>query len=236
MLEAGQDRSVGDRLPSLHGGKGPGPEVAERWTAEVVDSLVMLLAGKDPSAGNHISNVARMGRRIAQSLDCTQRQVRKVYLAAKLHDVGKCTIPASILQKSGPLTAEESGLMREHPVTGAEMVSRIDQLAFLAPTIRSHHEHYDGGGYPDGLRGGEIPLAARIVCVADAFDAMTSDRCYRRRVALEEAREELRRCTGSQFDPIVVGALERLFLPPIGEEEARPPVMTTAVRAVAARG
>jgi HD-GYP domain-containing protein (c-di-GMP phosphodiesterase class II) len=126
---------------------------------------------------------------------------------AMLHDVGKIAIPDGVLRKEGPLDEAEWELMRQHPVAGEQIVAATPPLAYLAPSIRAEHERWDGGGYPDGLAGDQIPIASRIVLACDAYHAMTSDRPYRRARPEDEARAELRRCAGTQFDPAVVAAL-----------------------------
>jgi HD-GYP domain-containing protein (c-di-GMP phosphodiesterase class II) len=130
-------------------------------------------------------------------------------MAAMLHDVGKVGIPDSILRKAGPLTEDEFDQMRLAPVTGAELVGRVEGLGAIVPWIYHAHEHVDGSGYPEGLRGDAIPLASRIIAVADAFDAMTTNRPYRAAMSREDALAELHRCTGTQFDAACVEALER---------------------------
>jgi HD-GYP domain-containing protein (c-di-GMP phosphodiesterase class II) len=125
-------------------------------------------------------------------------------MAAMLHDVGKVGIPDSILRKSGPLTEEEFDQMRLAPVTGAELVGRVEGLGPIVPWIYHAHEHIDGSGYPDGLAKEEIPLEARIFSVADSFDAMTSDRPYRGSIGIDRALDEIASGAGTQFDPDVV--------------------------------
>lgn len=126
--------------------------------------------------------------------------------AAYLHDVGKALMPADILSKTSPLTEDEAALVRLHPAVGSAMLASAG-LSPEAPFVRAHHERFDGRGYPDGLGGDEIPLEARIIFVADAFEAMTSGRPYRGRMPVAEALGELRRCSGTQFDPGVVDVL-----------------------------
>ena len=124
-----------------------------------------------------------------------------------LHDIGKVAIPDGILHKPEPLGEEESRLMRSHPVIGCEILSQVPFLERAAQIVRAHHERWDGGGYPDGLEGERIPLAARVFAVADALDAITTDRPYRQGVSMTDAREMIARGAGSQFDPRVVEAL-----------------------------
>ncbi len=129
-----------------------------------------------------------------------------MYWGALLHDIGKIGVPDEILRKAGPLTDEEWELMKRHPELGAEIVAPVKKLVDVAPIIRSHQEKFDGSGYPDGLRGEEIPLGARILAVVDAYGAMTDERVYRKARSHEEALAELRRCAKTHFDPEVVDA------------------------------
>jgi two-component system, cell cycle response regulator len=124
-----------------------------------------------------------------------------------LHDVGKIAVPSEILLKPGPLSEEEWVTMRSHAAAGGELVARIDAFAHLAPAVRASHERWDGAGYPDGLSREEIPLAARIIAACDSYDAIVTDRPYRRGRSGAEACEELERVAGSQLDPAVVAAV-----------------------------
>ena len=142
--------------------------------------------------------------------------MRDLELGAMLHDVGKFAIPDDILTKPAALTEEEWVVMRRHPEEGADFVQRIPFLAGATDVILCHHERYDGGGYPQGLAGESIPLSARIFSVVDAFDAMVSERCYKAAQPAAVAIAELKRCSGTQFDPQVVDAFERI-LPKIEE-------------------
>ena len=198
-------------VTSIDGSDGGVSEPDERAMMEAVDALAMLVDARDESTAEHSLHVARMAQRVALGLGCTPERSREIYLAAKLHDIGKVAVADAILHKTGALTAEEWRSMRRHPTIGADVVARIDRLASLAPIIRGHQERYDGSGYPDGLAGEQIPLEARIIGVADAFDAMTSDRPYRNRMAVEDARAELRRCAGTQFDPDVVATMDSVL-------------------------
>jgi HD-GYP domain-containing protein (c-di-GMP phosphodiesterase class II) len=148
---------------------------------------------------------AAIGRRLGWS----GGQLALLRMAAMLHDVGKVGIPDSILRKSGPLTDDELEQMQLAPVSGAELVGRVEGLGPIVPWIYHAHEHVDGTGYPDRLSGDAIPLASRIIAVADAFDAMTSNRPYRVAMSRDEALAELQRCSGTQFDGHCVAALER---------------------------
>jgi putative two-component system response regulator len=129
-------------------------------------------------------------------------------MAGLLHDVGKIGVPEAVLQKTGRLTPEEFEQMKKHPQVGAHILADLKQVADIVPGVMHHHERYDGKGYPTGLSGEQIPMMGRIICLADCFDAMTSNRTYRKALPLEVALAEIRRCGGTQFDP----ALTEVFL------------------------
>jgi len=148
--------------------------------------------------------LATWAQAVARALACSEEEVQRVYWGALLHDIGKIGVPDEILRKAGPLTDEEWELMKRHPELGAEIVAPVENLVDVAPIIRSHQEKYDGSGYPDGLRGEEIPLGARILAVVDAYGAMTDERVYRKARSPEDAVAELRRCAGTHFDPEIV--------------------------------
>ena len=150
--------------------------------------------------------VANLVLQLACALGLPTTEAQMIALASRLHDIGKVAIPDAVLRKPGSLTEEEWELMRMHPVVGADVVSHIPVLRPLAPVIRSHHERWDGQGYPDHLKGEAIPLGARILKVVDAYLAMTVDRPYQKASAPAAALAELGRCAGSQFDPHVVEA------------------------------
>jgi putative nucleotidyltransferase with HDIG domain len=173
-------------------------------TLAVVTSTV---EAKDDYTACHGSDVAELAERVALRMGLGVKEAREVHYAAMLHDVGKIAVPSEILCKEGPLTEDEWVVMRSHTVVGAELVERIDAFAHLAPAIRSSHERIDGMGYPDGLAGAQIPLAARIVAACDTYDAIVTDRPYRAARTPEQAREELLRVTGAQLDERVVGVL-----------------------------
>ena len=173
-------------------------------TLAVVTSTV---EAKDDYTACHGSDVASLAEKVALRMGLGTKEAREVHYAAMLHDVGKIAVPSEILCKEGPLTEEEWVVMRSHTVVGAELVERIDAFAHLAPAVRWSHERIDGNGYPDGLSGSEIPLAARIVAACDTYDAIVTDRPYRAARTLEQAREELLRVTGTQLDERVVAFL-----------------------------
>ena len=177
---------------------------------QTVRMLAFIVEAKDSSTREHLERTHEYARALARVVDDEGILGPEVSYGFLLHDVGKVGIPESILCKPGPLTDEEYEVMKTHPLIGVQIVSPI---AFLAPAIeviRCHHERWDGKGYPDGLAGEAIPLAARVFSVCDSFDAMTSDRPYRRALPFERAVEEIERCSGTQFDAEVVRAFVRM--------------------------
>jgi putative nucleotidyltransferase with HDIG domain len=165
------------------------------------------MKAKDPSMGDHTERVAAVAVAMARRLGYRGEELHAIQVGALLHDVGKIGIPESVLHKSGQLSDEEWEVMREHPVISDYILSEMDLHPFVRQITRWSHERIDGQGYPDGLAGNEIPLPARIALVADAFDALTSDRPYRAGGSVDEALDELRAHAGSQFCPRVVDAL-----------------------------
>jgi two-component system, cell cycle response regulator len=170
------------------------------------DVLLRALAERDPGLREHITGVAALAEGVARSLGLDEEQVEHVRHAAELHDVGKVAIPDEILNKPAPLDADEWEFIRRHTIIGERIVAAAPALRQVAALVRSSHERWDGTGYPDQLRGNEIPLGARIVAVCDAFDAMIANRPYRVGMQIERALEELEHCAGTQFDPDVVEA------------------------------
>jgi len=164
-----------------------------------VDSLIS-------NAGNHSRRVADLVRSTARRLRCPESEIRIFYLASLLHDVGKIGVPEQVLSKAGPLTRREWREMKLHPVVGSNIVKSMNGLSDIAPIVYYHQEKYDGTGYPNGIRGDRIPLGARILAVADAYDAMTTDRYYRKARSFTDATFELMRMAGRDFDPFVVDA------------------------------
>jgi HD-GYP domain-containing protein (c-di-GMP phosphodiesterase class II) len=170
-------------------------------------ALTSTVEAKDDYTACHGEDVAVLAERIALRLSLSSAQAREVRYAAMLHDIGKVAVPSEILLKPGPLTDEEWVTMRGHAAIGGELVGRIDAFAHLAPAVRASHERWDGGGYPDGLAGETIPLAARIIAVCDTYDAIVTDRPYRAGRTPDEACVELRRVAGSQLDATIVDAV-----------------------------
>ena len=179
-----------------------------------VDTIVALAGwvdGRDQCAGGHGERVATLAVALARHLGYEGERLEAVRVGALLHDLGKIGIPARILCKPGPLSDEEWSVMREHPLVSHALVAALDVPDAVRAIARHSHERMDGAGYPDGLAGEQIPEEARIVFVADAFDALTSNRPYRAGRAAAEAVEEVRRHSGTQFCPGVVAALEALY-------------------------
>lgn len=170
---------------------------------------------KDTYTNGHSQRVADYSKLIAEKMNLTEGEVRKIYYIALMHDCGKCYIPDEILKKPGRPTDEEFEIIKSHTVKGAEMLENFNSIDNIREGVLHHHERYDGKGYPDGLKGEEIPLVARIICIADSFDAMNSRRCYRDRLSKEYIISELINNIGKQFDPDIVGK----FLELIEEEK-----------------
>ncbi len=176
-----------------------------------VIGFAALCEGKDDSTADHCVRVRDLCVRLGMEMGLGTDRIRDLELGAMLHDIGKVKIPDAILRKNGPLTADEWTEMRKHAEYGAEIVDKIDFVRRAAPILRSHHEKWDGSGYPSGLRGDQIPLEARIFMVVDAYDAITSKRHYKEAQAPEHALREIQRCVGTHFDPKVVEVFERIY-------------------------
>ncbi|MBI2940357.1 MAG: HD-GYP domain-containing protein [Chloroflexi bacterium] len=174
-------------------------------------ALANAVENRDEETAGHSQRVTRYSLALARALGVPETGIRQVEYGALLHDVGKIGIPDAILRKPGRLTHEEWVQMRRHPDIGHRMLQEIEFLQDALPIVRQHHERFDGKGYPQGLGGKEIALGARIFAVADALDAITSDRPYRQAAPFERAREEILRQRGRQFDPDVVEAFLGVF-------------------------
>jgi HD-GYP domain-containing protein (c-di-GMP phosphodiesterase class II) len=202
-------------------------EHLDREYTEALAALCAAIEAKDESTRGHSARVATLAALVGRELGLPAGQVRVLYRAGLLHDVGKIGIPDRVLSKPGRLTAEEFALVRQHPVRGSEIVRHVRSLAPLLPAVRWHHERLDGSGYPDGLAGDAIPLDARILAVADVFDALTSARPYRAAMPVTVALAVLEQEAGIGLDPARVGALRRVV-------EARLPIESVpAVSALA---
>lgn len=188
---------------------------AHKELKELYQNLVIAFANivdaKSPWTRGHSERVTEYAISIAKEMGVEGRSVEILRTAGLLHDIGKIGTYDIILDKPDRLTDAEFALVRRHPVKGEEILKPIKGFEDVFPLIRSHHEKFDGTGYPEGLKGDEIPLLARILCVADSYDAMTSDRPYRPALGREYAIEELKRCSGTHFDPKVVDAFLRVL-------------------------
>lgn len=177
-------------------------EDTKRLFAQTAEALASAIDAKDKYTKGHSSRVAEYSRKIAELAGKDEQECDEVYYAALLHDVGKIGISRTILNKNGKLTDEEYQVIKEHPNIGAQILSSISESPYLSIGAKSHHERYDGKGYPEGLKGEDIPEIARIIAVADAYDAMTSSRSYRGTIPQQLVREEFIKCLGTQFDPV----------------------------------
>jgi putative nucleotidyltransferase with HDIG domain len=182
----------------------------ETLNRETIFAFVRAIDARDPYTARHSEKVAAYAVELARALGLKPAACERVRIAGLLHDVGKLALERSILHKPGALSDDEWRQVREHPALSAHIIGGVAHFAAFLPGARHHHERYDGRGYPDRLMGEEIPLGARIVTVCDAFNAMTSDRPYRAAVSADEALEEIERCSGRQFDPMVVEAFSRV--------------------------
>ncbi|HSB72257.1 MAG TPA: HD domain-containing phosphohydrolase [Candidatus Methylomirabilis sp.] len=171
---------------------------------EAIKALASAVDAKDRYTARHSKRVTQLSLTLADAIGMSRDEKYVLELAAWMHDVGKIGVPDRILSKPSSLTEEEIGVMRNHPAKGGEIVGQIEEMIGVSAVIRHHHERPDGHGYPDGLRGQAIPLASRIILIADAFEAMTSNRSYRPDRGRDRAFEELRQHGGSQFDPDLV--------------------------------
>ena len=174
---------------------------------EAREVLLAVLGEREPDLQRHMHDVAGLARLVGNRLGLDAEDLDVVVRAAELHDIGKVAVPDAILHKPGPLDEADWSFIRQHTIIGERIVGAADALRPVGRVVRASHERWDGGGYPDGLAGEEIPLGSRIVFVCDAWDAMTCDRGYRRALSAEVAAQELRANAGTQFDATVVGAL-----------------------------
>lgn len=168
---------------------------------KTIKSISFALDAKDPYTHGHSLRVTLYSLILANELGLDDELLEEIETAGLLHDIGKIGIPQNILCKPGKLTDEEFEIMKNHPAQGEKMVVNIKKLKIIADWLKTHHERWDGRGYPSGLKGEEIPITARIIALADTYDAMTSTRSYRKALPHEVAIEEIKKCSGSQFDP-----------------------------------
>lgn len=191
-------------------------------TVNTIETIAGAIDARDEYTGGHSERVGmyagRLAREMAADYDLSEEDILRIHYIGLVHDIGKIGVADSVLNKSGKLTDEEFSLMRRHTEIGYEIMTSLGKVTEgLLDGIRYHHERFDGGGYPDGLAGTDIPLVARILALADSYDAMTSNRVYRKRLTDEEVRNELNRCSGTQFDP----ALTEIFVRLIDKGELR---------------
>jgi len=182
---------------------------AQQLEEAYVDTIRVLAAAidaKDPYTSGHSSRIAKYARLVAQKLGFSSQRIRELEKACLFHDIGKIMIPEQVLRKPGKLTPEEIALVKQHPIVGANIIGMANSLSRYVPIVRYHQERYDGTGYPDGLKGDEIPLEAQIIALIDSYDAMITDRPYRKAMTPREAKEEIRRQRGIQFHPRLVDA------------------------------
>ncbi len=182
-----------------------------RLFEQSVATLVNAIDAKDKYTHGHSSRVAMYSMKLAELNNKTSKECNEIYFAGLLHDVGKIGVPVSIINKVGKLTDEEYDIVKQHPVTGANILKSVKEYPFLSLGARYHHERYDGKGYPEGLKGEDIPEFARIIAVADAYDAMTSKRSYREPLPQPKVREECEKCAGTQFDPLYAKLMVQLI-------------------------
>lgn len=184
---------------------------SENMMMQLIRTLSNTIEAKDEYTHGHSSRVAEYSVAIAKEMGIDKEEIDRIWYAATLHDIGKIGVPDTVLNKPSRLTDEEFGIIKTHTIIGADILSNVDMVAYTADIARHHHERFDGRGYPDGLIGNEISLGARIVCVADAFDAMNSDRIYRKALPKEVIWKEIDKNKGIQFDPDVVTAFLSLY-------------------------
>ena len=187
-------------------------EETEALHLRTIEGLAMAIEAKDHGTHDHLLRVRVYVSEIGAALKLDELQIKALVTASFLHDIGKLAIPEHIINKPGKLTKEEFDKIKTHPVVGADILERVRFPYPVVPIVRSHHEAWDGSGYPDGLRGEEIPIGARILTIVDCFDALASDRPYRRAMPIAEAMEFIKSKAGSQFDPTVVEVFERRYV------------------------
>lgn len=177
----------------------------------IVDALSVALDAKSSYTCGHSERVAEISLHLAKRLGLSADEQERIHIGAHLHDIGKIGIPDAILNKPGKLSGSEFAIIRRHPEIGSNIVRKVKVFQSVSDIVRHHHERIDGKGYPDGLKGEEISIGARIVAVADAFDAMTTIRPYRGARNISETMLEIKKCRGSQFDPVIVDELVALI-------------------------
>src|SRR5947207_3049274 len=188
-----------------------GPQALPQTVLDTVTSLAFAIDAKDHYTQGHSQKVSAYAALIAEAMEMSEAEIDEIRLGAVLHDIGKVGIPEQILNKSGPLNPDEWETMKSHVIFGAKILEPLTPLARIREMVHHHHEYFDGSGYPDALRGEQIPLGARIVAVADAYDTITSDRTYKKGRSAEGALAELDRCANAQFDARIVEIFVRVM-------------------------
>ena len=184
---------------------------ADTTFLQTMEGLAAIVDQRDPYTAGHSRRVSEYSVLIARQLKCSERDVERVRWSALLHDLGKIGIPDRVLLKNGPLDPEERAIINQHPSIAREILGPVEAMAHIVPCVLHHHERWDGRGYPDGLSGEAIPLLSRIIAVADTFDAMTTDRPYRKGLSIEDARTRLREGAGVQWDVRCIDAAVALI-------------------------
>lgn len=187
-------------------------EQIQKMNMQTITLVVNALDAKDSYSEGHSRRVAAYSTMIAERLGLSAEEIENIHIVALLHDIGKIGVPDSVLKKPGKLTDEEFSLMKQHTIFGSDMIKDIDMIPGIEIGTKYHHERYDGRGYPEGLKCDEIPYIARIIAVADAFDAMTSNRVYRKHLTYDQVLSELKKGEGTQFDPEIAKVMEQLIL------------------------
>jgi HD-GYP domain-containing protein (c-di-GMP phosphodiesterase class II) len=185
-------------------------EKLEHQSRETLSMLATIVEARDTDAGRHLKRITHYSRALALSLGLSEVRANEIAYAAMIHDVGKAQVPDAILKKPGPLTAEERREIEKHTVWGYDLLSENEEFRAACEVARSHHERWDGTGYPDSVRSEDIPIAARITAVADVYDALTSERPYKHAWSSAQAIAEITRLSGTHFDPQVVAAFLEL--------------------------
>ncbi len=194
---------------------------------DLITTIVAALEAKDSFTADHSLRVSNMTERSCRLLNLSEEETEIIHMAAHVHDIGKIGVPDAILTKAGPLTEAEWFHIRQHPHIGAKILQQSSGLEDIAKIVLHHHERWDGRGYPDGLKGTDIPLGSRIIAVCDSIDAMTAPRVYRSMLSLEECREEIRKNRGTMYDPDIADTVVNQW-DRIAELAYTPPVIGNA--------
>jgi HD-GYP domain-containing protein (c-di-GMP phosphodiesterase class II) len=186
-------------------------EIATVIRQETIQTMLKMLEKHDPYTKGHSQSVAELSSEFAGFIGVSNKKKKDIYMAALVHDIGKIFIPTSILNKPGKLTGSEFDLIKQHPVSAYNILLETSTMKNVAPYVKYHHEWYDGRGYPDHLRKEEIPVESRLLTIVDSWDAMTSDRIYKKGISEEDAMVVLKEHAGAQFDPILVEKWEKFL-------------------------